>query len=126
MQFDYIYSLAQDPQDAYWPQAECATRLKVLLLEAGPAITKKAISIPGAFTSLNIRILTGGFYTEPQQHADGRRLYVHVVKHWGAAVQQCYGICAWQQADYDKWASEGNAGWAYADVLPYFIRSETP
>ena len=26
--------------------------------------------------------------------------------------------------DYDQWASLGNTGWSYADVLPYFKRSE--
>ena len=26
--------------------------------------------------------------------------------------------------DYDQWASQGNDGWSYADVLPYFIKSE--
>ncbi len=27
-------------------------------------------------------------------------------------------------ADFDHWAALGNAGWAYADVLPAFLRSE--
>lgn len=26
--------------------------------------------------------------------------------------------------DYNKWANQGNPGWSYADVLPYFIKSE--
>ena len=27
--------------------------------------------------------------------------------------------------DFDDWAAEGNVGWSYADVLPYFKKFET-
>ena len=29
-----------------------------------------------------------------------------------------------QREDYEQWASLGNEGWGYDDVLPYFVKSE--
>jgi choline dehydrogenase-like flavoprotein len=26
--------------------------------------------------------------------------------------------------DYDRWAAEGNTGWSFDQVLPYFLKSE--
>ena len=125
MQFDYIIIGAGSAGCVLANRLSAQPGLKVLLLEAGPADRKKAISIPGAFTSLNHTDVDWGFYTEPQQHADGRRLYVPRGKTLGGSSStNAMAYVRGNKADYDTWASQGNTGWAYADVLPYFIRSE--
>ena len=47
----------------------------VLLLEAGKPDRKLEIHIPGAYTKLNNTSVDWSFWTEPQEHVDGRRLY---------------------------------------------------
>jgi choline dehydrogenase len=78
-----------------------------------------------------ITLLKRGMYcsfqeTEPQRHLNGRKLYEIRANVLGGAtsingIQYARGT----RRDYDGWASLGNEGWSYADVLPYFIRMET-
>jgi choline dehydrogenase len=65
------------------------------------------------------------YYTEPQAGLLDRRLYWPRGKVLGGSSSinaMCY--IRGQPADYDGWRNEGNAGWDYASVLPYFRRSE--
>src|SRR5258705_11971074 len=49
----------------------------------------------------------------------------HVARRSGdqAPSTRCY-MCAATKWDHDHWASLGNPGWSYSDVLPLFKRSE--
>jgi choline dehydrogenase-like flavoprotein len=61
----------------------------------------------------------------PQPGLNGRKGYQPRGKGLGgssAINAMCY--IRGHKADYDRWAAMGNAGWSYADVLPYFKRSE--
>jgi choline dehydrogenase-like flavoprotein len=98
----------------------------VLLLEAGGADRHPFFRWPAGFAKMTRGMGSWGWHTVPQQHLNGRviRFTQAKVIGGGSSVNaQIYtrGV----PADYDEWASRGGAvGWSYADVLPYFKRSE--
>jgi choline dehydrogenase-like flavoprotein len=65
------------------------------------------------------------FNTVPQKGLNGRIGYQPRGKGLGgsSAINAMVYIRG-HRSDYDKWASLGNAGWSFADVLPYFKRAE--
>ena len=101
--------------------------VKVCLLEAGPADTSVLIHCPAGLAVLaQTTQANWAFQTVPQAGLNGRKGYQPRGKVLGGSSSinaMCY--IRGQQADYDHWAAEGNAGWAWNDVLPYFKRSET-
>ena len=98
----------------------------VLLLEAGPRDTYPWIHIPIGYakTMFNPRV-NWCFYTEPEPGMNGRKIYWPRGKTLGGS-SSINGLISvrGQREDYDRWAAAGNAGWSYADVLPYFKRLE--
>jgi len=99
---------------------------QVLLLEAGPADRNPFIHIPaGIIPVIRSDKLNWKFWTTPQRNCGGRPMFWPRGRTLGgssAINAMCYiRGHAW---DYDHWASLGNEGWAYQDVLPYFRRGE--
>ena len=98
----------------------------VCLLEAGPPDDNLFIHIPAGFIKLayNDRY-TWQFKTEPSEGTAGRRIPTTQGRTLGGSSSINGFNCTRGQAeDYDGWAALGNPGWRYADVLPYFKRSE--
>lgn len=67
-----------------------------------------------------------GYTTEPQSGLNGRRIDIARGRVLGgsSSVNAMIYIRG-NRRDFDMWASLGNSGWSYADVLPYFKRSES-
>jgi choline dehydrogenase len=100
---------------------------RVLLLEAGGRDRNPLIHIPGGMLALMAKGLHQWPYmTTPQQHMNGRTLFSPRGKVLGGSSSiNGMTYSRGMREDYDGWAERGNAGWSYADVLPYFKRSES-
>ena len=100
--------------------------VNVALLEAGPPDTSVLIHCPAGLALL---AQTGQanwkFETVPQSGLNGRRGYQPRGKVLGgsSSVNAMIYLRGPRQ-DYDQWAAEGNPGWGFDDLLPYFKRAE--
>lgn len=101
-------------------------RVTVCVLEAGPADRNPFIRVPAGFVrTLFDPKVTWQFATEPSIGIGGRQIQITQGRTLGGSSSINGGIYnRGQAADFDHWAKLGNTGWSYADVLPYFRRSE--
>jgi choline dehydrogenase len=100
----------------------------VLLLEAGVKDNALLVRMPAGVGSLIGKPGTynWGFWTEPEANLEGRRLWWPRGKGWGGSSSINGMVYIRGHArDYDQWRQMGLGGWGYADVLPYFKRSES-
>lgn len=100
--------------------------IKVLLLEAGGRDSNPLIHMPaGFFPMLQAGMVSWKYKTAPQKHLDNRVLDDARGKVLGGS-SSINGMCYSRGAPeiFDLWASLGNSGWSYSDVLPYFKRAE--
>ena len=100
--------------------------VRVCLLEAGPADKSVLVHCPAGLAVLAKNgAYNWGFETVPQPGLGGRRGYQPRGKVLGGSSSiNAMIYVRGQPEDYDDWAAQGNAGWGWADVLPYFRRSE--
>ena len=98
----------------------------VLVLEAGGSDRRAVVDMPIAwFEAMKNRDLGWGYLSEPEPHADNRRIPAPR----GKLVGGCSSINGMMYSrgsprDYDQWAQMGASGWSFSDVLPYFRKSE--
>lgn len=101
-------------------------RHSVCLIEAGPSDWHPYLHIPAGF----IKVLfdpafTWTFSSEPTEWTHGRRIPLPQGRALGGSTS-INGLVynRGQHEDFDDWASWGNTGWSYNEVLPYFQRNE--
>ena len=99
--------------------------VSVLLLEAGASDDLPAIDDPRAFVQLFKTPVDWAYVTAPEPELNGRSINWPRGKVLGgtSAINAMIYVRG-NHADYDHWASLGNPGWGYEDVLPYFMKSE--
>ncbi|MBV9317527.1 MAG: choline dehydrogenase [Gammaproteobacteria bacterium] len=99
----------------------------VLLLEYGGSDRSIWIQMPTALNiPLNMPRFDWRYFTEPEANLNNRRLHTPRGKVLGGS-SSINGLVyvRGNPLDFERWESEGAAGWGYQDVLPYFRRAET-
>ena len=99
---------------------------KVLLLEAGGKDNYPWIHIPvGYYKTMHNPKVDWCFHTEKDETMNNRSIRYPRGKTLGGS-SSINGLL-WirgQSNDYDNWRQQGNTGWGWDDVLPYFLKSE--
>ncbi|MBT4019311.1 MAG: choline dehydrogenase [Alphaproteobacteria bacterium] len=100
---------------------------KILLLEAGGKDNNIWMKVPVGFQKLlNKPKHNWCFQAEAEENVKGRSIPIPRGKGIGGSSSINGMLHVRGQAlDFDRWAQFGNRGWAFADVLPFFKKSET-
>jgi choline dehydrogenase-like flavoprotein len=105
--------LSADPRDT------------VLLLEAGGRDRHPLVKIPAGFAKLMGTSANWLFDTAPQEHLEGRSMFLPQGKVLGGSTSvNAMLYVRGNRLDYDEWAELGCRGWSYDEVLPYFTVHE--
>ena len=100
---------------------------RIALIESGSERSGLLTTVPAA-TALHFLVPTRynhGYRTTPQIGLRGRRCDMPSGRGIGGSSSiNAMVYVRGHPADYDEWQSLGCPGWAWADVLPYFVASE--
>jgi choline dehydrogenase len=100
--------------------------VSVLVLEAGGWDRHPLLRMPIAWTiAARTERFGWGYMSEPEPNLDGRQIPLPRGKVLGGS-SSINGMLyvRGHASDYDQWRQMGLSGWGFADVLPYFKRSE--
>lgn len=102
----------------------------VLLLEAGGDETEIS-DVPALAGFLQLSEMDWKYQTKPHAHRAYCQAMIGDRCNWprgkvlgGSSVLNAMVYVRGNKRDYDEWEAQGNLGWSYKDVLPYFTKSE--
>jgi len=95
---------------------------QVCLLEAGSKDKHWSIHMPlGLVELMKDKVLNWQFNSEPESTQNNRKIFNPRGRTLGGSSSiNAMLYVRGQKEDYDHWASLGNKGWTFNDVLPYF------
>lgn len=125
-EFDYVIAGAGSAGCTLAARLAENPSLRVCLVEAGGRGRDLFIRMPAGngFVFGNPR-LDWGYESVPQAGLNGRRIYFPRGKGLGgSSIMNGMIYMRGVPADYDAWRDLGLTGWGFADLLPYFRRSQ--
>ncbi|MEM1105941.1 MAG: choline dehydrogenase [Pseudomonadota bacterium] len=126
-EFDYVIVGAGSAGCVLANRLSADPSVSVCLIEAGKKDTAFTVRMPAGIGQLikDENDYNWGFFTAPQTHLNNRELWWPRGRGWGGSSSINGMIYIRGHArDYDQWRQMGLSGWGFADVLPYFKRSE--
>ncbi len=126
MEFDYIIIGAGSAGCVLANRLSANQNNRVALIEAGGKDTYPWIHVPvGYYKTMHNPKVDWCFNTEKDKTMNNRSIRYPRGKTLGGS-SSINGLL-WirgQSNDYDNWRQQGNVGWGWDDVLPYFLKSE--
>lgn len=124
--YDYIIVGAGSAGCVLANRLSADSAARVLLVEAGGKDWHPFIHMPAGLAKLvKDKRINWSYETEAEAQLDGRRMYWPRGRVLGGSSSinaMCY--IRGHARDYDEWVEAGNAGWSYAELLPWFKRAE--